>query len=142
LETAWLGAGLRQLAVKRAGPRRALDLAETHGRRGDVALASLRYLDAARHFATAAAHVPRDYDGVPLNWASTLGNQGVALVVLAQRRGDVVDAKIAVIELTLAFKMMRNGRNALRAAYYETRLQEAQRVVDRLSARPAEDKAQ
>jgi tetratricopeptide (TPR) repeat protein len=57
--------GLQQTALDREQVTlnwHALDLAETRARRGDVAVARLRYLDAAKHFADAATQVPRDYN--------------------------------------------------------------------------------
>jgi hypothetical protein len=60
--------------------RHALDLAETWGQRGDLALAGLHYLDAAGHFAAAAAHVPREYDDQRLTYldkeANALSREG------------------------------------------------------------------
>jgi hypothetical protein len=64
-------------------------------------------------------------DRVPLDWAMSTGNQGVALVLLAERLGDATKARSAVQQIEVAFETMRNGGNAPAAAYYEAQLQKA-----------------
>jgi hypothetical protein len=55
---------------------------------------------------------------VPLEWAKVTGNQGDALL-LAERRGDVEMAQLAVRQIEAAFATSRDGEDALSAAFYE-----------------------
>ena len=72
--------------------RLALNAAQTAAQRGDVALGGLRYVDAAQHFAEAAAKVPpgnKDERVKYLNAeARTLLNRGFDLVTMRRALGD------------------------------------------------------
>jgi hypothetical protein len=72
---------------------------------------------------------------VPLDWASSLGNQGVALMVLADRRKDVAMAKNALSQINTAFETMRRGGHAPNAAFYEGQLPKARAIIARLRGR-------
>jgi hypothetical protein len=72
---------------------------------------------------------------VPLQWAMSVGNQGVALMHLAERRGDAAMAETAHDQINMAFETMRDGGNASSAAYYETQLPKARALVARLRGR-------
>jgi hypothetical protein len=72
---------------------------------------------------------------VPLQWAKSFGNEGVALMLLAERRRDAVMAKTALSQINAAFETMRDGGNAPRAAYYEQQLPRARAIVARLRGR-------
>ena len=72
---------------------------------------------------------------VPLQWAMSLGNQGVALMLLAGRRRDAAMANTALSQINTAFETMRVGGNAPSAAYYEQQLPRARDLVARLRGR-------
>jgi len=69
---------------------------------------------------------------VPLQWAESIGNQGVALMHLAERTQNAAMAGTAVQQIEAALETMRAGGHAPFAAYYEARLPEARAVLDRL----------
>jgi Tetratricopeptide repeat len=72
---------------------------------------------------------------VPLQWATSAGNQGVALRLLAERNDDRHAAETAVAKITVALGVMRNGDHQPLTAYYEEQLPKAHAVLDRLSTR-------
>ncbi len=72
-------------------------------------------------------------DRVPLEWATSTGNQGVALMVLAERLGDSSKARAAVEQIEVALATMREGGHAPFAAYYEAQLPRARALLDRLA---------
>jgi hypothetical protein len=72
---------------------------------------------------------------VPLDWAMSTGNQGVVLMLIAERIGDVTKARSAVPQIEVAFVTMRDGGNAPAAAYYEGQLPKARSLLNRLSRR-------
>ena len=74
----------------------------------------------------------RTLERVPLQWAMSFGNQGVVLLLLAQRRGDVAMAETALSQINTAFETMRDGGDARQAAYYEERLPIARAIIARL----------
>jgi hypothetical protein len=69
---------------------------------------------------------------VPLQWAMSTGNQGVALMHLAERAQNVAMAGTAVQQIEAALQVMRAGGHAPNAAIYEARLPEARAVLERL----------
>jgi hypothetical protein len=60
------------------------------------------------------------------------GNQGVALMHLAERAQNVAMAGTAVQRIEAALEVMRAGGHAPNAAFYEARLPEARAVLERL----------
>jgi tetratricopeptide (TPR) repeat protein len=74
----------------------------------------------------------RTRERAPLDWATSFGNEGVALMRLAERRADAAVAEIALGQINTAFETMRDGGNAPRAAYYESKLPKARALVARL----------
>ena len=62
----------------------------------------------------------------------SFGNQGVVLVLLAERRGDAAMGKTALSQINEAFETMRDGGHAPSAAYYEGQLPRARAIVERL----------
>src|SRR5258708_32411864 len=66
---------------------------------------------------------------VPLDWARSLGNQGVALILLAVRREDAAMAETGLSQINTAFETMRDGGHAPNAAYYDRHLPIALAVV-------------
>jgi hypothetical protein len=71
---------------------------------------------------------------VPLDWAMSLGNEGVALMRLSERRGDVAMAETALRQIKTAFETMRDGGHAASAAVYEGQLPKARALLARLRA--------
>jgi hypothetical protein len=69
---------------------------------------------------------------VPLDWAMSFGDEGVALMLLAERRRDAAMAKTALDQINTAFETMRDGGHAPSAAYYEQQLPRARALVARL----------
>jgi tetratricopeptide (TPR) repeat protein len=74
-------------------------------------------------------HTPERY---PLDWAETLGNEGLALVLLAERRQDAAMAGTALSQINKAIETMRSGGNAPSATFYEEQLPRARAIVARL----------
>ncbi len=72
---------------------------------------------------------------VPLEWAKGTGNQGVALMLLAERRGDGEMAKLVVQQIEAAFTTSRDGGDAPSAAYYEAQLPKARALAQKLAKR-------
>ena len=68
----------------------------------------------------------------PLDWVGSFGNEGIALMLLAERRGDVGMAETALSQIKVASEIMRDGGNAPSAAYYEQQLPRARAIVARL----------
>ena len=62
----------------------------------------------------------------------SFGNEGVALTLLAERKGDISMAETALSQINAAFETMRDGGNAPSAAYYERQLVKARAIVARL----------
>jgi hypothetical protein len=72
---------------------------------------------------------------VPVDWASSFGQEGIALMLLAERSGDAVMAETALSQINVASETMRNAGIAPSAAYYERQLPRARAVVARLRGR-------
>jgi hypothetical protein len=80
-----------------------------------------------------AALEERTRDRVLLDWAMSTGNQGVALMVLAERLGDLSEARAAVEQIEVALATMQEGRHAPLAVYYEAQLPRARALLDRFA---------
>jgi hypothetical protein len=72
---------------------------------------------------------------VPLEWAKSTGSQGVALMLLAERRGDAKMAKLAIQQIEAAFTTSRDGGDAPSAALYEAQLLKARALAGKLGKR-------
>jgi hypothetical protein len=72
---------------------------------------------------------------VPLQWAINTGNEGEALILLAERRGDAKMAKLAVRQIEAAFMALRDGSNAPAAAEFEAKLPKARALAEKLAKR-------
>ena len=72
---------------------------------------------------------------VPLRWAVSTGNQGVTLMLLAERRRDAEMAKLAVQQIEAAFTTSRDGGDAPSASYYEAQLPKAHALAQKLAKR-------
>jgi hypothetical protein len=77
----------------------------------------------------------RTRERVPLEWAASTGNQGIALMLLAERLGDAARAQSAVQQIEAAVVIMRDGGNPLNAAYYQAQLLKAKALFKRLIGR-------
>ena len=74
----------------------------------------------------------RTRERVPLDWARSFGNEGVALMLLAERRGDAAMAETALGQINTAFETMRDGGHRPNAASFERQLPRARALVARL----------
>jgi hypothetical protein len=72
---------------------------------------------------------------VPLQWAVCTGNQGEALMLLAERRRDAKMARLAVQQIEVAFTTSRDGGDAPSAAEFEAKLPEARGLAQKLAKR-------
>jgi hypothetical protein len=77
----------------------------------------------------------RTRERAPLDWAASLGGQGMVLALIAERRGDVSMAERALGQVNTAFETMRDGGNVSGAAVFEQLLPEARAIVARLRGR-------
>ena len=73
-------------------------------------------------------------DRVPLDWASTLGNGGMALLTLARRTDDPARARQALEQVTLAEATMRSSGHIPWAEIFARQIPAARALVDRLSS--------
>jgi hypothetical protein len=74
----------------------------------------------------------RTRERTPLDWATSFGNEGITMMLLAERRRDAAMAETALSQINEAFETTRNGGNAPSAAYYERQLPRARALVVRL----------
>ena len=72
---------------------------------------------------------------VPLDWAMSLGNQGVAMKSIAERTNDAALAKKAFEQISTAYETMRSGGYGPFADYYQEQLSKACSLLAQLSAR-------
>jgi hypothetical protein len=77
----------------------------------------------------------RTRERLPLEWAMSTGNQGVALMLLAERRRDAEMAKLAVQQIEAAFTTSRDGGDAPSAADFEAQLPKALALAEKLAKR-------
>jgi hypothetical protein len=68
----------------------------------------------------------------PLRWAASLANEGLGLMLLAERRGDLDMATTALDQITTASATMRDGGDAPGASYFEALVPKAHALVARL----------
>jgi hypothetical protein len=72
---------------------------------------------------------------VPLQWAASSGNQGVAMMLIADRTNDGALAETAVQQVQAAYETLRDGGHEQWAAYYQEQLPKAQAIRDRLKGK-------
>ncbi len=72
---------------------------------------------------------------MPLEWVACTGHQGVALILLADTRGDTEMAKLAVRQIEAAFATSSDGGDAPSAAYFEAQLPKARALAEILAKR-------
>src|ERR1700730_3814702 len=77
----------------------------------------------------------RTRERVLLQWAESTGNQGVAFMLLAERRGDGKMAKLAVRQIEAAFTTLRDGGDASSAAIFEAQLPKVRALAQKLAKR-------
>jgi len=77
----------------------------------------------------------RTVERVPLDRAASLCGEGMALVMMAERRGAISMAESGLGQINAAFETMRDGGNAQTAAACERMLLEARTAVMRLRGR-------
>ena len=71
-------------------------------------------------------------DLVPLDWAMSYGNQGVALCDLARRKRDRAMAQQALAQIIAAESEMRAGGHLPLADYYAGQIPDAKALVAEL----------
>jgi hypothetical protein len=76
----------------------------------------------------------RTRERVPLRWAHSLGNQGVALVSIADRKNDAVAAEAALRQIETAYETLHSGGQEQWSAEMETQLIKARAIRDRLTS--------
>jgi hypothetical protein len=81
-----------------------------------------------------AALQERTRERVPLAWAQTSGNRGIALKILAERRGDRATAEQALAQIKIAVEIYREANDA-RGGFYEAQLTGARALLERLRRR-------
>jgi hypothetical protein len=81
-----------------------------------------------------AALEERTRDRVPLRWAISMGDQGVAFMLLAERLGDATRAAAAVQQIEAAIVILRDAGDS-DAADFKAQLTKAQALFNRLSRR-------
>ena len=118
-EAAWRA--LAEQYPKDAEPEAHLGLLEARQEHYGEAVASYR-----------AALEERTRGRVPLEWATSTGNQGVAMMLIADRADDSVLAETALTQIAGAAETLRDGGQAPGAAYFEAQLPKAQAIRDRL----------
>jgi hypothetical protein len=69
---------------------------------------------------------------VPLDWAEALGNQGIAIMLIADRINDAAAAETAVAQIQRAYQTLHDGGNEYQSAQLQMQLPKAQAIRDRL----------
>jgi tetratricopeptide (TPR) repeat protein len=80
------------------------------------------------------------HEHLPQRSAMITGKQGVALMLLAERLGDLNTARIAVYQISFALTAMRGPNNVASAAYFETVRARAVALLNQLTRRSREFK--
>ena len=107
---------------------------------GERSADTSRFTEAIAYFTQAVAAyqtamAERTWERAPLEWATTTGNQGVALMFLAERKGDASGARAAVERIEIGLTMMQSQGNTDLAAYYNSQLSSARALLHRLTTR-------
>ena len=72
---------------------------------------------------------------VPLNWTVSFGNQGLALMLIADRNNDGAVAETAVQQIEAAYEGLRSAGQEQWSAYFSERLAKAKAIRERLEGR-------
>jgi tetratricopeptide (TPR) repeat protein len=107
---------------------------------GELSAGTSHFTEAVAYFTQAVtayqtAMAERTWERAPLEWATTTGNQGVALMFLAERKGDASGARAAVERIEIGLTMMQSHGNTDLAAYYDRQLSSARALLHRLTTR-------
>jgi hypothetical protein len=78
-----------------------------------------------------AALEERTRERVPLQWAASFGNLGIALMLIADRNNDPVIAEAALRQIETAHETARLGGHQQGSAYFEAQLPKARAIRDR-----------
>jgi hypothetical protein len=89
--------------------------------------------EAVAAYRTALAE--RTHERVPLQWAASVGSQGVAMMLIADRANDAALAETAVMQVGAAYETLRDGGQQQWAAYFEEQLPRALAIRDRLKGK-------
>jgi tetratricopeptide (TPR) repeat protein len=83
----------------------------------------------------AVAAYDKAREHLPQRSAMITGKQGVALMLLAERLGDLNTARIAVHQISIALATLREAYDMASAAYFETVLGKAVALLNQLTRR-------
>jgi hypothetical protein len=100
---------------------------------GERESGTARLLEAVQAYRGALEEWTRDR--VPLQWAASHGNQGVAKMLISDRTSNSALAEAAAAHIKTAFETLREGGQAPWAAYFEAQSPKAQAVCDRIKGR-------
>jgi tetratricopeptide (TPR) repeat protein len=85
--------------------------------------------------AYSAALTERTRERVPLYWAGSIGDQAVALLLLAERLRDARMGQMGVSQIILALETVRDAGHEPLVAYFTAQLARADALLARLSKR-------
>jgi hypothetical protein len=77
----------------------------------------------------------RTFERVPLQWAKSLGAQGVARVAAAERLGDRALTDEAIAQIQTAYETVRSGGDERQSACFLKRLTEAEAIRNLLKGK-------
>lgn len=98
-------------------------------------IASARYCAGEAVAAKGEALKERTREHVPFESAACTGHRGVALILLADARGDTEMANLAARQIKATFTTSRDGGDAPSAAYIEAQLPKARARAEILGKR-------
>jgi hypothetical protein len=79
-----------------------------------------------------AALQERTRERIPLQWAASNGNQGIAMMLIADRTSNAALAETAVQEIEATYETTSSSGQMVWAAYYQEQLAKAEAISDRL----------
>ena len=71
----------------------------------------------------------------PVQWATSFGDQGVAMMVIADRTNDAPGIEVALAQIETAYETERSGGVERIREYFQTQLTKARTIRDRLEGR-------
>ncbi len=74
-------------------------------------------------------------DRIPLEWANSYGNQGVAMMLVADRNSDGRLAGVTIEQIQTAYETLRDGGQEPWAAHFQGELAKAHAIRDRIEGR-------
>jgi hypothetical protein len=72
---------------------------------------------------------------VPLDWARSFGNQGVAMMLIADRTNDGALAETAAAQIQTAYQTLRDRGDEYQSTQFQSQLTKAQAIRDRLKGK-------